>query len=747
MKRFSLILVLLASPCFAQSWSNTIAPSRAENWASNAGLPASFTDKGGSNTETTTNPWTPPTRTQSGSTINPSGSASTDLNNINTALSNCTDGHYVLLGSGTFQILGTVVMYKHSCSLRGSGPQSTVIGMAGSGVFWMGAASGGGSCTATNGLSQGSTSIVCNSPSGTAPAVGDIVRLTQCDTGFSGSRCTTGSSADNGGLFVCGYQTTCMTEPATSGSNSSQGQNFLVTSVSGSSTYTIGVSHGLYLPNWSTSQTATLAWNGPASNCVGCGLEDMTLDFTGTASTNFEVQLQNAYSSWIKGVRFLGAGSVTSLLVSGVENSLVSNSAFFPEPTIGSNYQPGVQWGAASDSMFLNNICQGSGPWEGTGQNAGNVIAYNYTRDTFTSYNFNLFWDHHAHAAYELFEGNQAILGADDTWGTHDFDTFFRNYSPCWDTPYVMSAARGIFIDNYQRFENLVGNAIGTSGQCSTYQGNPSSTGIIFRVGTDALTRASLLRWGNVSVITQSTDTPANSGVRFVSGEVPNSTNMPSGTYPNAVTWQNPTPETDNLPCSFFLGAYTSTTCTAHPSGGTGLSWWKICTTWTTFPTSCSATELQPFPPVGPDVAGGPYVNGYAYDVPSAVAWKNLPVDTTYQNSYMITGSSWSGGIEKLTVTSLPNIEHLMGPFQLSGIDPACTSGATINAANEILMTGSSSATVQYALPSNPGVNCTGTFLFPDIRQFDERVYQTDSGGSDSSGPPPAPINVTATVE
>jgi hypothetical protein len=83
-----------------------------------------------------------------------------------------------------------------------------------------------------------------------------------------------------------------------------------------------------------------------------------------------------------------------------------------------------------------------------------------------------------------------------------------------------------------------------------------------------------------------------------------------------------------------------------------------------------------------------------------------------------------------LTFTSsvLPNMTHLMGAFQLSGVNSACTTGATFNANNEILITGSSSTTVQYALAANPGVSCTGTMKFPDVRQFDERVYQTDSG-------------------
>jgi hypothetical protein len=76
-----------------------------------------------------------------------------------------------------------------------------------------------------------------------------------------------------------------------------------------------------------------------------------------------------------------------------------------------------------------------------------------------------------------------------------------------------------------------------------------------------------------------------------------------------------------------------------------------------------------------------------------------------------------------------------MGGFQLSGTNAACSTGATLPN-GEILMTASTvspSYTVQYALASNPGASCTGTMLWPDVRQFNESVYQADSSSSSSS--------------
>src|ERR1039458_1300590 len=113
------MLVLFSTLSYGQAWSGTLASSRAINWG-NAGLPASLPDG-----ETTPNPWTPPTRTQCGSTISSGASPST----INAALAACAAGHFVLLGPGTFTFNSTnLTMYtQNGVTLRGSGPMSTTL--------------------------------------------------------------------------------------------------------------------------------------------------------------------------------------------------------------------------------------------------------------------------------------------------------------------------------------------------------------------------------------------------------------------------------------------------------------------------------------------------------------------------------------------------------------------------------------------------------------------------------------------
>jgi hypothetical protein len=718
---FISIFLLFSTLSFGQAWSNVLAPSRAINW-SNAGLPATLPDG-----ETTTNPWTPPIRTQCGSTVTPSGLTNgTDVTNINNAITACASGHYVMLASGTFYIenagncfgggsVTCVALYsKSGVTLRGSGPMQTILSLAGNSTIQFGTASGVSGTW--SGASQGATSVSVTVSS--APVVGQLAYFKECDTGFSGSGCGTGSSSDNGGLYICGDNTACAHAGTNSGPH--QQQTVYITAVSGTNPYTVSFSPGLYMPNWSSSVSPIVSFN---TAFYGNGLEDLTVYSATTNMQNVSVNLTNSYGSWIKGVRLLSAPVYGALYLTGSKNSLVINNYIFSDLVIDSNYPFAMQEAGTSDSLVLNNIMASGVPWEGLGGNEGNVKAYNYGRDTFTMYYENNFFEHDAGSAFHLYEGNQVGVMEDDvTHGTHTLNTWFRNYVSGWDPPYTSCSSgctsRGIEWDAFARFENAVGNVIGGSLLTGYQAVQPTApSGYVFPINTDTsqndpLTLATSLRWGNCDTATET--------CRFLSSEVPTTLTG------NAVPFENSVPSTHNLPCSFFLPGYASTTCTLLLNGGTGLSWWKVCTTWATFPTDCSVTQTQPFPIAGPDITGGPYVNGTAYDIPAAIAFKNLPIDATYQNSYSITGSSWSNGTETLTVSGLPNTTHLMGGFQISG--GACAGG-------EFFMTTSTSTTVSYALASNPGGCSGGTMKFPDVRQFDERVYENDP----NSDPPPAP--------
>jgi hypothetical protein len=719
------IVLLFSILSHGQAWSGILASSRAINW-SNAGLPATLPDG-----ETTANPWTPPTRTQCGSTISAGASASA----INAALNACSKGTYVLLGAGTFNISGANIdLYaQNGVTLRGSGATSTILKLTGNSSIEFGIAWSNGSCSWTSGFSVGATSLTMASCSGPGLVAGELVFLEQCDSGFSGSGCSNGSSADNGGLYICGDNDACQVGNDT-GLNHHQQQTVYVTSVTGSGPYTVNFTPGLYMRNWSSGSSPTVNWvtsSSPGNTVTpyGNGLEDLTVDMTGGDSAGTGVAFDYTYASWIKGVRIIGTATNNAVALQSAKNCLFSNNYAFPDVISANSDMVFFQEGSDSDDLVINNILTGGVPWEGTGSTEGSIIAYNYSRDSQTSYYQDSMFQHHAGSAFSLFEANQIGITEDDaTWGTHTLNTWFRNYISGWDPPYSGTInPRGVILDEYSRFENIVGNAIGSS-LITNYQTGPWNFAyLIDSQGNDPLALSSLMRWGNC-------DTATNT-CRFQSSEVP--TSLPG----NATPFENSVPSSQNLPCSFFLVGYSSPNCTPLTNGGTGLSWWKVCTSWTSFPTSCATSQAQPFPIAGPDITGGPYVNGTAYDVPASIAFKNLPIDSTYQNLYSITGSSWSNGTETLTVSGLASgSTHIIGGFQITGA-AACNS----TAGSEFVMTSSSSTggTISYTLGSNPGSCTGGTVKFPDVRQFDESVYQNDSG---SSGPAP-PTGLSAQVD
>src|SRR5207247_1023082 len=107
---FIVILVVLAAfatnPAQAQPWSGIIDPSRAIDW-SGAGVPGGI----------------PTNRTQCGSTIPPTTNASI----IQNALNACGPNQYVKLGAGTFNLTSGVNVTVNNTTLRGSGPDQTIL--------------------------------------------------------------------------------------------------------------------------------------------------------------------------------------------------------------------------------------------------------------------------------------------------------------------------------------------------------------------------------------------------------------------------------------------------------------------------------------------------------------------------------------------------------------------------------------------------------------------------------------------
>ena len=419
---------------------------------------------------------------------------------------------------------------------------------------------------------------------------------------------------------------------------------------------------------------------------MGSGFENFTV-YKPQSDTQAALYLNQSYGCWVRGIRIIGQGQTL-----GIENNkqaLATNNYIFgldPKAlaTGGSFNTDNVvmEMGNGSDDLLMNNIVT-EGVWlEGEGENQGEVIAYNYARDSKVNGVWTPEYQHAATPFFILHEGEEVPQAEDDdTWGTNMLTTYFRNFYRAWDNPFVSQnpgSAFGINVANYARFTNIIGNVVGWPGVTTAYQGSPAE---VYYFGTnDSLALTTTMRWGNFDPVTNAVRWCGNSDSPGWSTTCSSTSEVPTSLSGNAASLVNLVPGSTTLPPTFFLNV-----SSAHPNGGTGLSWWKVCKSWTTFPTSCATDQTSPFPPIGPDVTGGSYDSGHAYDNPASLAWQYLPIDAAYQNSYSVTGSSWSGGVETLTVSGIPNTNHFDGGFELSGVSSACNPSG-----GELLMTSSS---------------------------------------------------------
>lgn len=863
--RYIAAFVILCGVCFGQAWSGVLNPTRAIDW-SHGGLPAVLPDG-----ETTINPWTPPTRPQCGSLVSCANN-STDAATINAALAACTGAHTVKIAPGTCSITSNIFMWRNGgagplneITLSGSGPMSTILNFSGTSTEFQ----YGVCCT---GFSFGNLSLSSYAPgtssititgvgSGTNLVVNNVAWIQQCDTGWTGTglngtqpNCISGGYVDNGDFFVCGVDVPwCTNDVNPSGAHAFQEQKVIITGVTnnGGGSYNVNFSPGLYMANWSSANNALMIWQDPANASAGMGLTNLAMNITGGTNEKIET---GGYAWWVSGLRITGYPSNPNLPIGGKSGLFSNNYVFGNSPTsMNNNLSETILRTGDSDNLILNNIITQSICVWADGNTTGDIIAHNYCSGAQTLYYIAVSLDHLPYESFLLTEGNQFPQIQDDsTHGTHDADTYFKNYVRGWDDPYTLCTCNpwsfGFF--NYQRFDNVVGNIIGGP-QSTAYQGTSASVGNEYITPPyDTVAQLSLMRWGNCDVITgtcrhvagevpsglhaytqgpnitlsgsglgpytgtvvtglanltlgdevvqtaspgDALDTAQNGNFqsRCVGGSNPltNCSNSSActgggtcpisagsvnpatgaitvtftstpGTTPvfqylydsgSASNFANPQPLNNDLPCSFFMTGFASKPCV--PGTGSGLSWWSVCSNWSSFPTTCSSTTTSPFPAFGPEVTGGPYVNGHGYNNAAALAFFFLPIDASLQNSLTIAGqadcsgtgfaaSSWSAGIETLCVdmSSIDNnsVEHTQMGFQLSGVNPACTPSG-INFANpygnnEVNIVGSTRRAtrteIQYVLTVNPGVLCGGTFKWPDVRQYDPRVFQTDTGGA-----------------
>ncbi|HMJ58308.1 MAG TPA: hypothetical protein VK467_04180 [Gemmatimonadales bacterium] len=545
---------------------------------------------------------------------------------INTAIANCASGQVVQLGAGTFSLNGSIDILRSDVTLRGMGPNLTKINFTGNsfgcgGLFpdvcvsssspdYIGSPQN--TATWTAGYSKGTTVVTLGCGGNCASMnlqVGSILHLDQLDD----------SNTDPGTLWNCSAtllssNVGCAGEGGQEGrSGRNQTENPTVTAINGNQ---VTISPGLNMPNWRSGQTPG-AWWMTGLPLTNVGIEAIAFDSSANGmdaqSSRGTIVIRSTRQSWVTNVRAT-KGKRAMVLLYHTNHITVRDSYLHSSRSL-ADQAYGIETFGADYTLFENNIIQdivaGVIP-VGFGQ----VFAYNFCTDStynpsgapFPPGNSQMMagnWHHDGGTAYTLYEGNDCLgMKQDGIHGTNNFVTAFRNYYSGFETGKSCHTV-GVMIYSFNRFNNVIGNVLGTSGYHTSY--DVDQTGCsgkqIYALGvtiagafcggcfspSDGLVASTLMRWGNYDTVTAGTG-------RFVSGEVPSGLSD----YPN------PVPPNQTLPASFY-----------RASSAPG--WWT--TPW----------GSPSYPAIGPDVTGGSIagLNGHAQKIPARLCYENKSHTTT----------------------------------------------------------------------------------------------------------------------
>lgn len=588
-----LLLALSAVPVYAQLWSGVISTGRAVDW-SGAGVVGGIPSAGWAKCVTTA------CNTVSGGTVTSA--------TIAAAIASAPANTYVSVPAGSFTLSAGIDWAQHSnVVVRGQGANLTlftVTGTAGCNGLQASACMEGPNsydgapnnvANWTAGYSQGATSITLSSATSLVANQSYIV-LTQQD-----------EATDTASIWNCAAQSVCSdggpgggNHCGNSTANCSQQQVVKVTSISGSGPFTVGISPGLYAPNWRSGQSPVAWW--ASSTLTNVGLENLSLDNSSNGNQSAIIAI-NVANCWVSGVRSLDAGRAHVRLEDASHCTVTNNYFYQGQSHAQQSY--GVEYLTASDNLVVNNIMQqvtDSTP-SNTAGSEGNVSAYNLGIDTIYTNSVGWlqasFYQHASGNMFDLWEGNIGTgFNADQVHGTHHFQTLFRNRPLGWQALCDGGACNAMLTPiqfmSGSRYFNLIGNVLGHTGTHTNYQCEANSTvtcatansaiyvlGYTWNEGMaldsgdggplsfctsfacsvkdnyDPLTWQTIMRWGNYDT--------SNASNQFNSAEVPSAISL----YPNSV------PASHTLPASFWSSSVPS--------------FW----------------QGEPWPGIGPDITGG----------------------------------------------------------------------------------------------------------------------------------------------
>ena len=562
---------------------------------------------------------------------------------------------------------GTITGSLNFGTTYGSGATYTVSSVSGGVVTGITISNGGGGYTYSSSASQAYSTTSATSGSGTGLKIA-----------------ITGVSAyDNSGLFSCAVTMICTYLDPSNNSRPARSQQevYTATAISGSGPYTVTLNHPIIHPNWASSQAPEAFW--PTSGTVtNEGVENVELDGStitngGTCGSNTgcvtSVTVCNADKIWIYGISS-NYSNYFHINMTYVVNSLVANSYFYWTANAGTESYGIGSSTAVGLSLFENNIMQGIVDAVNMNANcAGCVVAYNFAVNGYDSAALNVMFasypNHSADTDYLLYEGNIGSSSyQDNSHGPHFLDTYHRNYFNGYEANCPATGCTGGFtnvdtipvaVGAFSRYNNYIGNVLGTTGYHTVYQCLPSSSsqqycstdtgssrGVvhIWDVGfsaqggidytnaptpepNDTLTASSFMRWGNYDVVRAAVSWCGNSGdtgwstTCKVAGV--STSEIPTGdpNFPVSVpTLGDTSAGQGNLPPSLYRATRPSWFVTAWPPAGPDVSGGNIllCTSGT-YKWSLVVQSTQ--------CAGGASsaaVAGHAYSNPAMNCYLNI---------------------------------------------------------------------------------------------------------------------------
>jgi len=423
---------------------------------------------------------------------------------IQYALSHCAANQVVFLPAGTYRLNSGLQISRSNITLRGAGATQTKLRLY-NGNDWViavfpGWPSYSSFINVTADVPKGATTIPVANGSGFA--VGDIVTIDQND--------------DPSYLYYGGvpyFKRSPSGGYASSSAPRSMGQTVEVTGVSGN---TLTISPQTHLgfslsmqPQVFKPGQAYVKYSGIESLYVTGGSSDQIAFYAAAYSWVKAVESDGTVSSGAASDGTLGQGNGMSgdhmALYRGSFRNVIRDSYFHHATHV---VQGGNAYGItltehSSDNLIENNIIYYMNkPFTLRASGGGNVIAYNYIDDAWTSADrglqeTTLDLGHASFPFMELAEGNYSPqIATENVWGNSGWMTIFRNYASGKQertNAYETYQIAAIAMEIKAREMNIVGNVLGTAGTLGASGGtmayevtsNPpgQNKAAVFRIG------------------------------------------------------------------------------------------------------------------------------------------------------------------------------------------------------------------------------------------------------------------------